>query len=238
MMSFSGLASDARWGFEVGHHPDRLHGHRFFKNYDSATSEAARPRVTKTKEARVAAGKTLHLGSVVYETLSVIRQVFDKAFIFPMGTTAKPLEPDKYLRPTSDHTRTGLNAACNMHGEGRTAFKLGSPTLSYSLETYAEMGRRFLPAGVCSARHGRRGGVPNAPIRTMGVAVHVPPLLRYFNASEGDPTALHLYCYTCSDFGTRSPNQQDLVGLWSRRAEVINVHAHRDREDLRCEACT
>ena len=57
--------------------------------------------------AACAAGKTLHLGSVVYETLSVIRQVFDKAFIFPMGATAKPLEPDK-LRPTSDHTRTGL----------------------------------------------------------------------------------------------------------------------------------
>ena len=31
-----------RWGFEVGLHPDRVHGHRFFKNYESSTSSAAR----------------------------------------------------------------------------------------------------------------------------------------------------------------------------------------------------
>jgi len=41
--------------------------------------------------------------------------VFDAAYIFPMGATAKPLEPTK-LRPTDDHTRTGLNAACDMTG--------------------------------------------------------------------------------------------------------------------------
>jgi len=44
-----------------------------------------------------------------------MRQVFDAAYIFPMGATAKPLEPTK-LRPTDDHTRTGLNAACDMNG--------------------------------------------------------------------------------------------------------------------------
>ena len=47
-------------------------------------------------------------------TLAVMRRVFDAAYIFPMGAVAKPLEPDK-LRPTDDHTRTGLNAACDMY---------------------------------------------------------------------------------------------------------------------------
>jgi hypothetical protein len=54
-----------------------------------------------------------HLGAVVDSTLAAVRRVFDAAYIFPMGAVAKPLEPDK-LRPTDDHTRTGLNAACDM----------------------------------------------------------------------------------------------------------------------------
>jgi len=58
--------------------------------------------------------------------------VFPSAFIFPMGAVAKPLEPDKG-RPTDDHTRTGLNAATDMTG------------LSHTLDSYAEMARRFLP---------------------------------------------------------------------------------------------
>ena len=74
-----------RWGFEVGLHPDRVHGHRFFKNYESSTCSAARARVTEATEARVSAGKTLHLGAVGPDTLSLMRQVFDAAYIFPMG---------------------------------------------------------------------------------------------------------------------------------------------------------
>ena len=100
--------------------PDRVHGHRFFKNYESSTCSTARARVTEATEARVAAGKTLHLGAVGPDTLSLMRQVFDAAYIFPMGATAKLLEPTK-LRPTDDHTRTGLNAACDKcleHREG------------------------------------------------------------------------------------------------------------------------
>jgi len=35
---------------------------------------------------------------------------FEDYFIFPMGAVPKPSQPDVY-RPTSDHTRTGFNAA-------------------------------------------------------------------------------------------------------------------------------
>ena len=50
-----------RWGFEVGLHPDRLQGYRFFKNYESATG-VFRSRVTEATMSRVAAGRTLLLG--------------------------------------------------------------------------------------------------------------------------------------------------------------------------------
>jgi hypothetical protein len=129
-----------RWGFEVGLHPDRVIGHRFFKNYESSTSEAARARVTEATEVRVAAGKTMHLGKVLPDTLSILKQVFPAAYIFPMGATAKPLEPTK-LRPTDDHTRTGLNAACDM---------AGPRTLSYSLDVQGHSVLRFEKASSMS----------------------------------------------------------------------------------------
>ena len=177
-----------RWGFEIGLHPDRVRGHRFFKNYESSVNDAARSRVIAATEARVTAGKTLHLGAVVDSTLSVMRQVFDAAYIFPMGAVAKPLEPDK-LRPTDDHTRTGLNAACDMSGP---------PSLSYSLDTYAEMARRLLP-GFAMHVTDVEAAFPMLPF-----APWVWPFMFHrFFASEGDPNTLHLYCHVTGDFGTR-----------------------------------
>ena len=177
-----------RWGFEVGLHPDRLRGHRFFKNYESSTAEAARARVTDATEARVAVGKTLHLGVVLPDMLSTLKQVFPAAYIFPMGATAKPLEPTK-LRPTDDHTRTGLNAACDM---------TGPPSLSYSLDAYAEMGRRFLP-GFAAHVTDVEAAFPMLPF-----APWVWPFMFHrFYPSEGDPRSLHLYCHVTGDFGTR-----------------------------------
>ena len=177
-----------RWGFEVGLHPDRVRGHRFFKNYESSTAEAARDRVTDATEARVAAGKTLHLGAVMADTLSVMKQVFPAAYIFPMGATGKPMEPTK-LRPTSDHTRTGLNAACSM---------AGPPTLSYSLDAYAEMGRRYLP-GYAAHVTDVEAAFPMLPF-----APWVWPFLFHrFYPGEGDKNSLHLYAHVTGDFGTR-----------------------------------
>jgi len=177
-----------RWGFEVGLHPDRLRGHRFYKNYESSTSEAARARVTEATEARVAVGKTMHLGAVVSDTLTTLKRVFPAAYIFPMGATAKPLEPTK-LRPTDDHTRTGLNAACDM---------TGPPSLSYSLDAYAEMGRRFLP-GFAAHVTDVEAAFPMLPF-----APWVWPFMFHrFYPGEGDPRSLHLYCHVTGDFGTR-----------------------------------
>jgi len=203
-----------RWGFEVGLHPDRVHGHRFFKNYESSTSPAARARVTDATEARVSAGKTLHLGAVGPDTLPLMRQVFDAAYIFPMGATAKPLEPTK-LRPTDDHTRTGLNAACDMNGP---------PSLSYSIEAYAEMGRRFLP-GFAAHVTDVEAAFPMLPFASWVW----PFMFHRFYSSEGDPRALHLYCHLTGDFGTRGMPGVfkiffvDVVLNMARAAHVLTI---------------
>jgi len=73
---------------------------------------AARPREKSSGVPHCGSSKIL---SDLVSHRRATRQVFDAAYIFPMGATAKPLEPTK-LRPTDDHTRTGLNAACDMTG--------------------------------------------------------------------------------------------------------------------------
>jgi hypothetical protein len=163
-----------RWGFEVGLHPDRLQGYRFFKNYESATG-AFRSRVTEATESRVGAGRTLHLGEATTETLILIKQVFPSAFIFPMGAVAKPLEPDKG-RPTDDHTRTGLNAATDMTG------------LSHTLDSYAEMARRFLP-GYAAHVSDVEAAFPMLPFAPWVW----PFMLHRFYRGEGPE--LSLYCH-------------------------------------------
>ena len=43
----------------------------------------------------------------------LVRASFAATAIFPMGAVAKPMEPTE-LRPTDDHSRTGLNAATSL----------------------------------------------------------------------------------------------------------------------------
>jgi len=132
---------------------------------------------------RVEAGRTLLLGEATTETLALIKQVFPAAFIFPMGATAKPLEPDK-ARPTDDHTRTGLNAACDMS------------ELAHSLDSYDEMARRFLP-GYASHVSDVEAAFPMLPFAPWVW----PFLLHRFHRDEG--AGQHLFCHLNGDFGTR-----------------------------------
>jgi hypothetical protein len=132
---------------------------------------------------RVEAGRTLLLGEATTETLTLIKQVFPAAFIFPMGATAKPLEPDK-ARPTDDHTRTGLNAACDMSG------------LAHSLDSYDEMARRFLP-GYASHVSDVEAAFPMLPFAPWVW----PFLLHRFHRDAG--AGQQLFCHLNGDFGTR-----------------------------------
>ena len=114
------VADGLRHGFSLGVTPESLQGQRVFRNYPSAY--AARDSVSDSVRARVDAKRTLVLGpwSQVKVTLYGLYKHF---FIFPMGAVPKPHQPD-VMRPTSDHSRTGLNAATVMG------------ILGHSLDTY------------------------------------------------------------------------------------------------------
>ena len=99
-------------GFDSGVERSRLHGHRYFKNYPSAVD--ARDQVTRAINKRVEARKTLDLGDWDSNAEIWLHQIFDDAFIFPMGAVPKGQFAPGEFRPTDDHTRTGLNAATDM----------------------------------------------------------------------------------------------------------------------------
>ena len=104
-----------RFGFTVGVDVAKLTGHRWFRNYPTALD--ARSEVTAATQKRVAAGRTIHLGVWSEALKSLVRATFRASFIFPMGAVPKkvvdPNAPIEY-RPTSDHSRTGLNAATDL----------------------------------------------------------------------------------------------------------------------------
>jgi hypothetical protein len=104
------VADGLRNGFTAGVQREQLHGQRIFRNYKSCTD--AMEQVGRATQARIDSGKTLCLGewARVHETL---RQEVQEFYCFPLGAVPKPLEPTE-VRPASDHTRTGLNAATDM----------------------------------------------------------------------------------------------------------------------------
>ena len=217
-----------RWGFEIGLHPSRLHGHRFFNNYGSATGEF-RGRVTEATEARVEAGRTLALGQWADGVKWALKKVFEAAYIFPMGATAKPLEPHK-ARPTDDHTRTGLNAACDMSGP---------PSLHHSLDAYAEMAEMLKP-GYCAHVTDVEAAFPMLPIAPW----LWPFFMHRFYPSSGDTNALNLYTHINGDFGTRGfPGVfkiffVDVVLNMARAASVLSIPLTVYVDDLAAVAST
>jgi hypothetical protein len=112
-----------RYGFEIGAVRSKLVGRRVFRNYKSAYEDI--PSLTESIASRVSTGKTMVLG-----TWDVVRPaidaVFQSYFVFPMGSVPKPHQPS-VRRATSDHTKTGLNAATIMG------------ILKHSLDTYNEV---------------------------------------------------------------------------------------------------
>ena len=107
-------------GFKLGVDPSLMAGHRWFQNYPSATT-TGRTGVAAAIAKRVNGGKTLSLGPMTDGLAHALRSTFTASCIFPLGAAAKALLPGQTpdqleWRPTSDHTRTGLNAATDMTG--------------------------------------------------------------------------------------------------------------------------
>eukprot|EP00966_Prymnesium_polylepis_P320150 7376537-Prymnesium_polylepis.2 len=100
----------------------------------------------------------MNLGVWNAELAAAVQQTWGSSCIFPMGAVAKKIGSD--MRPTDDHTRTGLNAATDMS------------RLRHTLETYKEISTFF--------KHGyfmRGGRLPAAPAPSEFVAIlHVSVL--------------------------------------------------------------
>ena len=173
-----------RNGFSIGLAPGSLRGKRVFANYPSA--HVAPDSVSAAITARLRSGKSLCLGlwSVVKAELDAM---FADYFVFPMGATPKPHQPD-VMRPTSDHTRTGLNA--------QTVMGL----LRHSLDTYNEISW-FLKKDYFM----RVSDVADAFL-LIPLAPWLWPffLFRWYNVSEETPSS-DLWCFVhlFGDFGTR-----------------------------------
>ena len=102
------VANGLRYGFEAGVQREVLKGQqRAFKNYKSAV--VAMDRVARATQKRIDGGRTLMLGDW-WVLRDALYDEIPEFFVFPMSAVAKPMEPTE-VRPASDHTKTGLNAA-------------------------------------------------------------------------------------------------------------------------------
>jgi hypothetical protein len=120
------VAEGLKSGFMAGVDVSKLRGHRWFRNYPPALE--ARRAVTKANNKRVGSFKTLALGVWSASLGSLVRATFGATAIAPLNAVPKPMETDE-VRPCTDHTRTGFNAATSLE------------FLGHSLDTYNEVAR-------------------------------------------------------------------------------------------------
>jgi hypothetical protein len=174
------VADGLRNGFTAGIDVSRLAGHRWFSNYQSAVE--GREPVTRAIMKRVQAGKTLLLGRWTDTLASDIKSLFGASAIFPMGATGKPLEPTE-LRPTDDHTRTGVNAATVLEG------------LRHSLNAYSEI------AWFLQLDHFMRVSDVEAAFPMLPLHPDVWPFFMFRFFADQSSNALTLFLHVCGDFG-------------------------------------
>ena len=102
-----------RHGFKAGVVVERMSGHRWFRNYPTALDN--RGAVVDATVKRLASFKSVDLGVWSGALAHTLRATFAATAICPIGAVQKNAlyAPGEY-RPTSDHTRTGLNAATDL----------------------------------------------------------------------------------------------------------------------------
>ena len=170
-----------RDGFTAGVDVNQLGGHRWFKNYQSALE--GREPVTRAIMKRVQAGKTLDLGLWTNALADGLKSMFSATAIFPMGAAKKALEASE-LRPTDDHTRTGLNAATSLEG------------LRHSLDAYSEI------SWFMQLDHFMRVSDVEGAFTLLPLHPSVWPYFMFrFFADQAADAALHLFMHVCGDFG-------------------------------------
>ena len=172
-------------GFDLGVRRELLFGTRVFSNYPATM--VAKDSVNAAISSRVARQKTIMLGpwGVVRDWLV---QHFGDFYVFPMGAVPKPHQPE-VMRPTSDHTRTGLNAATILG------------ILGHSLDAYKRLEYLF----------SRQAWMTVADVDDAFSFIPLVPwlwaymLFRWFDVDDSDRSdrTLYVYAHLFADFGTR-----------------------------------
>lgn len=167
----------------------RRNGRRVFKNYKSAYDNY--DSVTAAIKARLAKGKTVILGGDATKAVAELCAEFLGLAVFPLGAVLKPNQDETLplhllvWRPTSDHTKTGFNAAT----------VLG--ILGHSLDTYNEVAW-FLKKDFFM----RVSDVEDA---FMLIPLHpaIWPYMLFRWSTDGAGKQEQLLMHTFADFGTR-----------------------------------
>ena len=176
------VAEGLKSGFMAGVDVSKLRGHRWFHNYPPAIE--ARRAVTKANNKRVGAFKTLALGVWSASLGSLVRATFGATAIAPLNAVPKPMERDE-VRPCTDHTRTGFNAATSLE------------FLGHSLDTYNEVAR-FLKNDYFMHVSDVDAAFPMLPFHWS-----LWPFLMFRFFASDDTDVMTLYMHVCGDFGTR-----------------------------------
>ena len=190
-----------RNGFDLGVDEKKLPGKRIHRNYKSAYEKA--DLVSEALRKRVAKGKTLKLGKFSGDANELPGT---SGIIVPNGSVAKKLEPDA-VRPFSDHTKTGFNAACDMSA------------VEHSLDTYSEIADELKP-GYFMRIEDVDGAFPILPLH--------PSVWKYMYvwwfdvdrplSEQTGPNTLYMHVF--ADFGTGP-----LPGIWDKFWKVCKAMA-------------
>ena len=147
----------------------------------------ARDSVGAAISSRVSRQKTIKLGTWA-AVKGWLAQHFGDFYVFPMGAVPKPHQPE-VMRPTSDHTRTGLNAATILG------------ILGHSLDAYKRLEYLF----------SRLAWMTVADVDDAFSFIPLAPwlwaymLFRWLNVDDSDhsDSSWYVYVHLFADFGTR-----------------------------------
>ena len=179
-------------GFDLGLNEDAISKKQYYRNYKSALDN--RNTVSDALRKRVQAGKTVDLGPwAPGDPLPS----GSEGCVVPQGAVAKKMEPTA-IRPTSDHTKTTLNAAVDMS------------QVAHTLNTYEEIASA-LKKGYYMRVEDVDGAFPILPLAPRVwkyMFVHWYDLERPLEEQER-PSKLYMHIF--ADFGA-APSP----GVWDK----------------------
>ncbi len=187
-------------GFDLDVDHKLLQGSRFHANYKSALDQA--PLISDALRKRVLSGKTLKLGA--WNKGDALPS--GDGCVVPQGGVPKKLEPN-VIRPVSDHTKSGLNAAVDMS------------RVQHTVNTYNEIAEELKP-GYFMRVEDVDGAFPVLPLHP---SVWKYMYVHWFDvdtplSEQSAPNTLYMHVF--GDFGAAP-----LPGLWEKFFRCVKAIA-------------